>query len=169
MAYKRGSNYQAIELPYDGDELSMLILVPDLGSLKDVEDALTASDVEALVGDLRSTNVKLALPKFEVRSQMDLSQVLQGFGLQDAFDPARADFSGMDGTRKLYISKVLHEAYVKVDEAGTAAAAATAVILAGSGAPTDLVPLTVDRPFLFLIRDRATRAIIFVGRIVDVN
>jgi serpin B len=87
--------------------------------------------------------------------------------MKAAFDPATADFSGMDGTRDLYITDVIHKAFVEVDESGTEAAAATAVIVGTTSVPADPIKVTIDRPFLFLIRDIETGTVLFLGRVMD--
>jgi serpin B len=164
--YAEGPGFQAVELPYDGRELSMVILLPAEGGFDAFEDALDAGQVDGILGALGRQEVALTMPKFEIESDLDLGQVLAEMGMPDAFSMA-ADFSGMDGTDLLFIKEVVHKAFVAVDEAGTEAAAATAVIMQLKGMPGQPVEVTVDRPFLFLIRDIETGAILFVGRIVD--
>ena len=105
------------------------------------------------------------MPKFEFESSFNLNETLKALGMPLAFDPEKADFSGMDGTRGLSIADVVHKAFVSVDEEGTEAAAATAVILRTSLPPP--AELVVDRPFLFLIRHNPTGTILFVGRVLD--
>ena len=105
------------------------------------------------------------MPKFEFRVPSDLTKVLQDLGMPTAFGPG-ADFSGITGDRALFISAVIHEAFTAVDELGTAATAATAVAFDES-APADPVRLTVDRPFLFFIRDIETGVVLFLGRVID--
>jgi serpin B len=109
------------------------------------------------------------MPKFRTETDFTLSDVLPEMGMPDAFDGGVADLSGMDGTRNLYITEVVHKAFVDVDEEGTEAAAATAVIVGEVSAPdpSQTVEFKVDRPFIFLIRDNATKSILFVGRILD--
>ena len=106
------------------------------------------------------------MPKFEFDAKLGLANTLASMGMPDAFSGS-ADFSGMTGERDLFISDVIHQAFVSVDEAGTEAAAATAVIMKLLSAPEPPVELTIDRPFVFLIRDIETGAILFVGRVVD--
>jgi serpin B len=166
FGYARGSGYQAVELLYDGDELSMVILLPASGKFAAFEQALQTQKVSDIIDGLQSKLVDLTMPKFEFHSQFSLGDTLAGMGMTDAFSPGDADFSGMTGDRDLFISSVVHKAFISVDEAGTEAAAATAVIPAGDGfeRPTEV---TVDRPFIFLIRDIETGAILFVGRVLD--
>jgi serpin B len=107
------------------------------------------------------------LPRFELRTQADLNQALGALGIADAFDPARADFTGISTEEPLYISGVLHEAFIAVDEAGTEAAAATAVIIGTTSLPIDVVEIDFDRPFLFALQDRETGIALFLGRVLD--
>ena len=106
------------------------------------------------------------MPKFEFDSEFSLKDTLADMDMAIAFSGA-ADFSGMTGAPDLYISEVLHKAFVSLDEAGTEAAAATAVVMKETGMPTELVEVTIDRPFIFLIRDIETSAILFVGRVLN--
>ncbi|HET7010615.1 MAG TPA: serpin family protein [Anaerolineales bacterium] len=168
FSYSAGPGYQALELPYETGNMSMLIILPEEGQFPTVEQALNEGVLREIVEDLGSRPVVLTLPKFTYESAFALKDVLQELGMSDAFDPDRADFSGMDGARDLFIGSVLHKAFVSVDEEGTEAAAATAVIMQVTSAPIDEpVHFTVDRPFIFLIRDGQTGSLLFVGRVVD--
>jgi serpin B len=113
--------------------------------------------------------LSLSLPKFSFESKFELSDLLAEMGMPDAFDPAKADFSGMDGTDLLYISNVIHQAYVGVDEQGTEAAAATAVVMTLESAMIPELELTIDHPFIFLIRDQLTETVLFLGRVLNPN
>jgi serpin B len=160
--------YRALELPYETGNMSMLIILPDEGQFQAVEDALDAEMLQDIVGNLTYGPVILSLPRFTYESAFSLNDALQNLGMTDAFDPDRADFSGMDGSRDLYIGNVLHKAFVSVDENGTEAAAATAVIMGLTSAPiAEPIVFTVDRPFIYLIRDGQTGSILFVGRVMD--
>lgn len=167
--YAQGDGYQAIELPYDKHELSMLVVMPPAGQWSSFEKSLDAKRIDAIVKSLGSRRVALTMPKFKFESSFLLSDPLRGLGVRDAFVPNTADFSGMDGTHTLYISQVIHKAFVAADEAGTEAAAATAVVVAAGAImlPEGPVILNIDHPFLFLIQDNATGAILFVGRVVN--
>ncbi|NUM46045.1 MAG: serpin family protein [Anaerolineales bacterium] len=167
LAYGQGAGYQAVELPYQGEQISMLIIVPDAGTFPAFEGALTPEQYTTLVNGLTPQMVNLILPKFTFATTFSLSDTLAGMGMPDAFDPDLADFSGMDGTTDLYIAHVFHKAFVAVDEAGTEAAAASAVVMnLESARPMEGVVLFVDRPFLFFIRDMETGTILFAGRVV---
>jgi serpin B len=111
--------------------------------------------------------VQLRLPKFTFESQFSLPDQLSAMGMPSAFDPTLADFSGMTGNRDLFISDVIHKAFVAVDEKGTEAAAATVAIMELAMAPASNISLIVDRPFIFLIRDTVSGQILFLGRVVN--
>ncbi len=164
--YAQGDGYHAVELPYDGGELSMIILLPDDGQFAAFEKGLDTERFAAILGEMESRQVALGLPRFEYTSEFNLNAVLASMGMPEAFT-GTADFSGMTGGRDLYISDVIHKAFVAVDEAGTEAAAATAVIMRLTAMPAEPVVMTVDRPFIFLIRDIQTGAVLFVGRVLD--
>ena len=166
FGYTDGADYQAVELPYDGGELSMVIFLPQDGHFETFEEALDTEQVNAIVNTLEQRQVALTMPKFEFESAFKLKPTLAAMGMPVAFSES-ADFSGMTGVRDLYISEVVHKAFVSVDEAGTEAAAATAVIMKITALPPEPVEVTVNRPFIFLIRDIETDAILFLGRVVD--
>ncbi len=167
LPYASGDGWQAVDLPYAHEQLSMLLLVPDAGRFAEVEAALDATKLAGVIGGLATRDVSLALPKFHVESTLSLATALRSLGMTDAFDASLADLSGIDGRRDLAVSDVLHKAYVTVDEKGTEAAAATAVIIGATSAPDGHVTLTIDRPFVFCVRDRLTGAVLFLGRVAD--
>lgn len=171
FAYAEGPDYQAVELPYRGRDgspstFSMVILLPKPGQFPAFEGAFSSEKLRSILGQLGPKNVALALPKFRFRAKFRLREALCALGMPLAFSP-QADFSGMDGARDLYIDNVIHEAFVAVDEAGTEAAAATAVVVRITAAPFAPVEMRVDRPFLFLIREKETGAILFLGRVMN--
>jgi len=166
LGFTEGDGYQAVELPYDGGELSMVIFVPSDGYFEVFEEAMDAEQVSTIVNAMEQRHVALTMPKFEFESAFKLKPALVAMGMPVAFS-AEADFSGMTGARDLYIAEVVHKAFVSVDEAGTEAAAATAVIMKVSALPSEPVEVNVNRPFIFLIRDIETDAILFLGRVVD--
>ena len=177
FGYARGDGYQAVELPYKGGDVSMAILLPDEGRFAEFEDSLDANVLGAILEDMESRRVRLTMPKFELEATFDLVGTLQGMGMPNAFDDGKAEFVGMNGLsclagddECLYISGVAHKAFVSVDEAGTEAAAATAVVVAipKSVIIDEPVELTIDRPFVFLIRDAETGSVLFLGRVVVV-
>ena len=166
LGYAESEGYQAVELPYDGRELSMVILLPQAGNFETFEKSLDVQQVDTIIKNLGSNQVILTMPRFEFASSFRLGGTLAAMGMPDAFS-GNADFSGMTGNRDLFISGVVHKAFVSVDEAGTEAAAATAVIMPTAAPPGATVEVTIDRPFIFLIRDIKTGAISFVGRVVN--
>jgi serpin B len=166
LPYHAGDGYQAVELFYDGYELSMVILLPEQGGLEAFEGSLDAEQLAAIIGNLQHEQVALTMPRFEFDAEFSLKEALATLGMAQAFTDD-ADFSGMTGNRELLISEVVHKAFVSVDEAGTEAAAATAVMMGLLSAPAEPVQVTLDHPFLFLIRDVQTGTILFVGRVTD--
>jgi serpin B len=166
FGYTEVEGYQAVELPYDGGELSMVIFLPEAGQFEAFEQGLQAQQVDTIIKSLRLAEVTITMPQFEFDSDFSLKDTLAGMGMPIAFTE-NADFSGMTGNRELFISDVIHKAFVSVDEKGTEAAAASAVIMTLSAMPSQLVEVTIDRPFIFLIRDIDTGAILFVGRVLN--
>jgi len=166
FGYTEEEEYQAVELRYDGGELSMVILLPEAGQFEAFEETLNAQQVDSIITGLKSTEVALTMPQFEFESEFSLKDTLAWMGMPVAFSSA-ADFSGMTGKPELFISDVVHKAFVAVDEAGTEAAAATAVIMDLTAVPEPPVEVTLDHPFIFLIRDIETGAVLFVGRVMN--
>ena len=168
VRYAQGEGYQAIELLYQGETAAMDIIVPDKGNFSDFESTLNVQKLEEILSNMQpSGGMELGLPKFSFSADFDLKERLSAMGMSDAFDPARADFSGMTGGRDLYIDTVLHKAFVAADEKGTEAAAATAVIVMPTSAMLPDVTLTIDRPFIFVIRDLPSGQILFIGRVLN--
>ncbi len=166
LGYAKLGNYLAVELPYDGNELSMVILTNQAGDFSDFENGLNWSMVKGIMDGLENTRVALTMPKFEFESEFGLKEALMAMGMQEPFLDS-ADFSGMTGNKELYIQDVVHKAFVSVDEAGTEAAAASGVIVGIVSMPPEPVTVTLDHPFVFLIRDIETGAILFVGRVLN--
>jgi serpin B len=167
VPYYRGDGFQAVELPYAGDTASMVILVPDEGNFEAFDSSLNSGLLDESINGMQPTSLMLALPKFTFESAFDLADALKFMGMLDAFDPENADFSGMTTRKDLFVSDVVHKAFVAVDEEGTEAAAATAVIIEATGALLHDVTLTIDRPFLFIIRDKPSRQLLFIGRVLN--
>jgi serpin B len=162
LPHMRGSDFDALALNYVGQTFRMLVIVPDSGRFKEVEARLSAEFLDGIRAALVNENVDLGLPKFQAETAFSLSEPLQTFGMVDAFSTA-ADFSGITQQERLMLTSAWHKAFVAVDESGTEAAAATGVIGGVVSLPS---PLTVNRPFLFLIEDVETKAVLFLGRIV---
>ncbi len=154
-----------VELPYEGDELSMVILLPsEVDGLPELEKKLTAENLKTWMNRLDKQKVSLKLPKFKVTAEADLKEMLEQMGMRDAFDERTADFSGMATREKLCISAVVHKAFIEVNEVETTAAAATGGIQRVRSGPQ---PFHADHPFVFLIRERSSGAILFLGRFVQ--
>ena len=156
-----GEGYSAVELPYAGGALSMVVIVP--ADLTAFEAKLTGQSLDEVIDSISDGGIHLSLPKWSARSHQTLNDTLVALGMGSAFSGAAADFSGMVQGGGLWIDFVEHEAYIEVDEAGTRAAAATGGAMRGSHGPT----VTVDKPFLYLIRDSGSGAILFIGRVLD--
>jgi serpin B len=175
--YGKGAGYEAVELPFDGKELSMLLLVPDAGTFGAFQQGLTSQTIEGALAQLGAQEVYLKLPRFEFTSRRELKSALMDLGMVDAFNETRSDFAKICGAppgsdAALVVRKVIHQAFVLVAEKGAEAAAATAVTMADGGAAgpgPEPVYLTVDRPFLLAIRDNATGVILFLGHVLDPN
>jgi serpin B len=158
---------KVVELPYEGDDLSMLVLLPDAtDGLATLEARLTTDTVRGWTSDLARREVLVYLPRFSVESRFALAPTLGAMGMPLAFSD-RADFSGMDGRRDLFVSAVVHKARVDVDEQGTEAAAATGVVMGLTAVREEPPVFRADHPFVFAIRHNPTGAILFLGRVVD--
>jgi serpin B len=169
FGYANSKDVQAVELRYDGGTLSMVILLPQAGRFRKVEESLEAERVASILANLSRTKVILTMPKFEYESSFSLNQTLIKMGMRDAFDPRQADFSAMTGKRDLKIDHAVHKAFILVDERGTEAAAATAVAMGTISIQKPKPPIVVkiDRPFVYLIRDMKTTTLLFVGRVLN--
>lgn len=167
-AYTSASDYQAVDLPYRSSSLSLLAILPVGESITRFDSTLTAAKLSALVGSLRAHAVNLLMPKLHLHTQTSLNEPLEALGMTDAFAPS-ADFSGITSRIALRISIVEHAADLKVDEQGTVAAAATGIVgpTAIARPPGPPVTVDLDRPYLLLLRDDASRAILFVARVAD--
>jgi len=166
FGYWADEHLQVLELPYEGEQLSMLVLLPtQVDGLAQLEQQLNVENLKQWTDQLNPQEVQVWLPKFKLTSDFRLDQALQAMGMIDAFT-RNADFSGMDGTRKLYISAAIHKAYVDVNEEGTEAAAATGI--SARLASARITPqFRADHPFMFLIRENQTGSILFMGRMTD--
>jgi len=163
--YAESDGFQAVELPYVGGNTSMVIFLPEADRLDAFEAGLSSTRVNEILEDLEMQNVRLRMPKFEIESSYGLKEILSAMGMKNAFEAA--DFSGINGKTDLFISDILHKAYVSVDEEGTEAAAATAVIISLTSMPEAPVEMTLDQPFIFMIRDNETGTILFIGRVMN--
>ncbi len=166
--YAEAGELQILELPYVDEELSMVILLPRAADgIGRIERKLTAANLSNWLKNLRRQEVVVSIPKFKMTSKFGLAKVLASMGMADAFS-RRADFSGMTGRRELFISAVIHQAYVDVNEEGTEAAAATGVVMKLTSMGPDRTPVfRADHPFIFAIRDNLSGSILFFGRVMD--
>ena len=170
LPYAEGPGWKAVSLGYQGSDLSMLVIVPDAGTFEAFERDLTAERFEAIVAAPRDHMTTLSLPRFSFRAQASLVPALSAMGMAQEFRAGSADFSGIDGTKDLVVTAVVHEGFVDVGEEGTEAAAATGVAIGiRSAAPSREEPLVVraDRPFAWAIIERPTGTILFAGAVRD--
>lgn len=166
--YYRNDSLQILELGYKGDDLSMVVLLPkEVEGVKKIEKELSFENLEKWLEKLREQELKVYLPRFTFTSEFSLANVLSAMGMKDAFFLPPADFSGMTGTKELYISAVIHKAFVEVNEEGTEAAAATAVVMMTTSMRSPLPIFRADHPFIFMIKDNQTGSILFMGKVVD--
>jgi serpin B len=167
FGYLDAPGLQLLEMPYAGKELSMVVLLPKKADgLAALEKDLTVANLERWLKGAREQKVAVSLPRFKLTAEFDLNKVLSEMGMPSAFGPS-ADFSGMGGSKgELYLSAVVHKAFVDVNEQGTEAAAATAVVVDARSAP--VVPVfRADHPFVFLIRDKRSGSVLFLGRLAS--
>jgi serpin B len=164
--YGETPDAQWLELPYKGGGAAMVLVLPREGRMDAVVADLAGDGWAKGVSGLSAQEVRVALPRFRIESSFGLHEILPRMGMMDAFDVRAADFSGMTGRPDLFISAAFHKAFCEVDEKGTEAAAATAVVMALREAPR-AAAFRADRPFLFGIRDRVSGALLFIGRVAD--
>ncbi len=171
--YYDGGTFQALEMPYKSGEMSMIVFLPrDMDGLPAFEQSLTASALQQWLGRLQFVpRVIVTFPRFKVTEQLELGSTLGAMGMPKAFDRNAADFSGMTGNRELFLSAVIHKAFIDVNEAGTEAAAATAAVMVGMAMrapdPTPPPEFRADHPFVYLIRDNRSGGILFIGRVTN--
>ena len=160
---------RTLQLPYSGDRMAMTLFLPDTNAFEDFEEALSHELLQSMISRLSDTKLPpVRLPRFTFTSPaISLKKAFRALGMSDAFDPNKADFSGIDGERDLYVFDILHKAFIAVDEAGTEAAAATAVIIGTTSVPTHIPRFVADRPFVYCIRDTQTGVILFMGKVED--
>lgn len=168
--YAEVDGHQVLELPYVGEEVGMVVVLPREGEFESFEQSIDADRFAALVSALEPQHGSVALPRFSYRSGFSLKDALTALGMGIAFEGGRADFSGMadgDAGKGLFIDEVYHKTFIAVDEDGTEAAAATGVVMKETAATMPTFEFVADRPFLYAIRDRATGALLFLGRVAD--
>jgi len=165
LPFYDGDGYQAMEMPYKGEQLSMVLILPDAGQYEAFEDSFTTAVLDTVLSRLQTQHIMFAVPKFGFYSRFNLVATLQAMGMTDAFLPGTADFSGMDGTvdGSPWIDLIMHKAYITIDEYGTLAAAGTGMVLSVGIHPY----FWAYRPFIYIIRDIPTGTILFMGRVLD--
>lgn len=166
FAQIRDLGCSVIELPYKGDHLRMIVMLPDqIDGLLALEDKITPSMLSNVRSSMRNVKVEVNFPKFKIETGFELKKILSSLGMSDVFDELKADLSGIDGSNNLYVSKVIHKAFIEVNEEGTVAAAATAAVV--NKRSIEITPqFKADHPFLFYIIDNRTDAILFLGRLI---
>ncbi len=169
FSYAELDGVQVVSVPYAGRRISFVALMPTAGEFDTFEDQLTQTWFDKALATLSGADVILTMPKLDYESRFGLAPALESLGVRSAFSSSSADFSGIDGTHDLFISAVIHQANITLDETGTEAAAATALIMEAGAAPptTQPIALTLDHPYVYVIRDDATGAPLFVGRVID--
>lgn len=164
--YAETDDLQILEMPYKGEELSMLVLLPKEQAIEKVEQSLSAEKLNEWRNMLKERKIDIFLPKFKFETKYFMNDALQEMGITSAFDSTKADFSGMTGTKDLYITNVIHQGFVEVNEEGTEAAAATAVIV-GTTSIEIRNEFKADHPFIFIIQQKDTGNILFIGKVSD--
>jgi serpin B len=165
LRYAKGTGYQAVELPYKGDRVSMIVLLPDEGEGVAFERALDVARWEEITTALSVREVKLVMPKFRYADSVLLAGPLGALGMTDVFDSSAANLAGIS-EKPLFLQTAFHQAFIDVNEERTEAAAST-VLVGAEPALEELVQVIVDRPFVFVIRERSTGTILFMGRVMD--
>jgi serpin B len=171
-SYLDDKEYQVLEMPYKGKDLSMVIMLPkDKNGLAALEQRLNADFVSACLKGLRfEREVEVALPKFKMTKSFELNKTMTEMGMADAFDARQADFSAMNGVGGLFLSRAIHKAFVEVNEEGTEAAASTAIFADPTSAvinPKPTPKFVADHPFVFMIKDNRSGVILFMGRVAE--
>ncbi len=166
FGYFDAPDFQLLEMPYSGNDLSMVVLLPKkLDGLASLEKGLTAGNLGAWLKGAREQKVRVTLPRFRLTAEFELSKALAGLGMPSAFSQS-ADFTGMGGSPgELSLSAVIHKAFVDVNEEGTEAAAATATVVRAHSLGPVVPVFRADHPFVFLIRDRRSDSVLFLGRL----
>ncbi len=163
--YTANDEMQVLGLPYAGSELSMIIILPKKKrGLLEIEKTIDADSIDAIVKRMQKTRIEIMIPKFKATQEYELTGALSAMGMRDAFSH-NADFSAMTGNKDLRISAILHKAFIEVNEQGTEAAAATAIVMRATSIAVKPMQFIADHPFLFMIRQNSSGSILFMGRI----
>lgn len=164
--YAETEDMQILEMPYEDEDISMLVLLPKGDSLDKLEKNLTPENLKKWCGMLKREEVRVYFPRFKLERKYSMVDDLRKLGMPSAFDAGRADFSGLTGKRDLFVTEVMHKAFVEVNEEGTEAAAATGIVLGRTALPRRFV-FRADHPFIFIIQDRKKGNILFLGRLYN--
>jgi serpin B len=167
LQYHQGQDYEAISLPYMSPDFAMTIIVPELIAFNDFETTISLEFLNTLRDRMAHEQIELEMPKFDFESTINAKEALKNLGMEEAFIAGMADFSGITEEEELLITDVLHKATITVDEEGTEAAAATAVIVGLTSLPPEPISLKIDRPFMFFIQHQPTGSILFMGRVTQ--
>lgn len=168
LPYATGSTWEAIALPYEDTRLQLVVVLPKGGTLSSLEATLDEKTLGSIGDSLANDQIALSMPKFKIEGgSVSLKPALDALGMKKLFVPGAADLTGMRKEGGLYVSDVVHRAFVEVDEKGTEAAAATAVVVGTTSAPPPAKPVAVDRPFAFFLRDVPTKTVLFAGHVTD--
>jgi serpin B len=168
FAYSSNKNFQAINMPYKNSDLSMVVIMPSVEQFDEFEKTLNAQKIEEIISTLQEQSIDLTFPKFKFETDFSFVEPLVKLGILNAFAPLSANFSGIDGTREIFISNIIQKAYISVDEFGTEAAAATAATMKTTAMKTDSpLVVNIDHPFIFIIRNQKTGTILFIGRLLN--
>ena len=167
LAYYQGENFQVVSLPYLSSDFNMVLFVPDQDTFEDFENQFSPERFNAVLDEMAFVTVNLSMPKFDFESTVNANELLKAMGMDEAFNADSADFSGISIANELMITDVLHKTTITVDEEGTEAAAATAVIVGIRSMPSEPISMVVDRPFYFSITHKPTNTILFMGRVIQ--
>lgn len=166
FTYLETGDLQILSMPYKGERMSMMVLLPKDGNLESFEESLSVQELEGWKQSLQQQRVKVFIPKFTLQTAYGLTEKMQKLGMSLAFDPDNADLSGM-AEKQLFVQFAIHKAFVDVNEEGTEAAAATGIGIGLTSEPSPPPVFRADRPFVFLIQDNETGLVLFMGKVVD--
>ncbi len=162
--YTSGEGFSVAALPYKGNLAEMIIIMPEEGQFEEFEASLDAEKLAEILSGMQEVEMKLSMPRFEFNTDIDLKTALTAMGAPLVFDRDLADLGGITTSERLYVNQALHKAYLKVDEQGTKAAAVSIIGIAFTSMPMEI---HIDHPFLFIIRDKPTGTLLFMGRVTD--
>ncbi|HNX56385.1 MAG TPA: serpin family protein [Prolixibacteraceae bacterium] len=166
--YYSGQSFEMLEMPYGSGKFSMVVLLPKTGyKTNEIISSLSSDNLNSWFSKATESKKNVFLPKFEFKFDQSLISNLEALGMVDAFDPSKANLSGISEAAQLYVSEVMHKSYIKVDEKGTEAAAVTGITIGTTSAGPETNVFRADHPFVFLIREKDTNSILFIGKVTD--